>query len=63
MERTPTPRSLNAVQRLLAQRGRPCADCGRPVDEEPPNVRMHGEWFHASCAVYRPRQRRRDLAA
>jgi hypothetical protein len=55
--------TIEAVQRLLSQGGRTCTACGRAVDADRPNVRMHGMWFHAACAAYTPRQARRGVAA
>jgi hypothetical protein len=47
--------SLGAVRQVLAARSERCSACGRRVERVRPNVRLHGAWFHRSCAEYRPR--------
>jgi hypothetical protein len=55
MDRLANRPRLEVVQRLLADRANPCGACGRHVPAERPNVQLRGMWFHARCAVYRPR--------
>ena len=50
--------SLNTVRQILAARAERCSSCGRHVEPERPNVRVHGAWFHQGCAEYRPRSAR-----
>jgi hypothetical protein len=48
-------RAREALRRLGGGRGgddRFCLACGKPIGDEHP-IRLHGDSFHAGCAVYR----------